>query len=297
MPGQHKRTNYAITSSPLFGIRGLNALARALKSDVATLEKLRASEAFYRLKDRETKPGKIRRIEDPPNDLKRVQARISKLLMRVIPPDYLYCPVRKRSAIQCAQEHFGAKQIWSLDIKEYFPSTPREFVFRFFRERLRCAGDIAGMLTDLTCFQNHLPTGAPSSPILAYFAHEKTWTEIAAACAEYDCRNTLWIDDHTVSGDRVPKALQWRIEAALRAGALRYHKRKFTHGGHLIVTGNLVGAGTFELPHSFFKSMRELRGQIADAPVAERPALRLKLKGKLQHAKTFAKNRDLIFDA
>ncbi len=216
--------------------------------------------------------------------------------MRVIPPDYLYCPVRRRSAIQCAQEHFGAAQIWSLDIKEYFPSTPREFVFRFFRDRLQCAGDIAGMLADLTCFQGHLPTGAPSSPILAYFAHEKTWTEIAVACAEYDCRNTLWIDDHTVSGERVPKALQWRIEAALRAGALRYHKLKFTHGRHLIVTGNLVGPGTFELPHSFFKSMRELRGRIADVPTDERPALRASLKGKLQHAKTFAKNRGLIFD-
>ncbi len=58
MLGRHKRANYAISKSPLFGIRGPNELARALSSNVPTLEKFRDSEAFYRLKDKETKPGK-----------------------------------------------------------------------------------------------------------------------------------------------------------------------------------------------------------------------------------------------
>lgn len=295
MPVQSRRA-YALTASPLFGLRGKNELARALKCEADSIEKLRDSDSFYRLKERETKPGKIRLIEDPPNELKRIQARISKLLMRIVPPDFLYCPVRKRGAIDCAQEHFGAPQVWSLDIKEYFPSTPREFIFRFFKDRLKCAGDIACVLTDLTCFRSHLPTGAPSSPILAYFAHEKTWTTIAAACVEYDCKNTLWIDDHTVSGERVPKALQWRIETALRAGGLRYHKLKFTHGRHLIVTGNVVGQGKFELPYAFYRGLRHTRRLISRSALEDRSRLRETLQGKIQHAKTFSKKRAVIFD-
>lgn len=281
-----RRTDrYVMSRSPLFNLRGMNEAARALSISPSEMERLRTSHPRYREWDEEKPSGGHRHIENPPDDLKKVQGRLTKLLMRVVPDEYLFCPVAKLGAVECAQMHYGAKQIWSLDIKDYFPNTSREKVFQFFRVQLQCAGDIAGALTDLVCFNGHLPQGAPSSPILAYFANRLAWSQIEELCNQMGCRMTLWIDDLTISGDRIPREFRWKVQSILRRARLTYHKEKFSHCRKLKTTGVMVAERSFELPNSYFKGVRELRRKVRSSPIEERAELRASLAGKLLYGR------------
>src|SRR3546814_19036470 len=61
-----------------------------------------------------------------------------------------------------------------LDIKKFFPNTPRVRVIASFQSIMGCRADVAGILGDLCTFEGHLPTGSPLSPILAYYSYHRS---------------------------------------------------------------------------------------------------------------------------
>ena len=65
------------------------------------------------------------------------------------------------------------KYILCIDIHSFYPSTDSIKVLQFYKHSLEIPNDIANILTNLTTFDAHLPTGAPTSVILAYFAYAK----------------------------------------------------------------------------------------------------------------------------
>src|SRR3546814_4728940 len=85
-----------------------------------------------------------------------------------------------------------------LDIKKFFPNTPRVRVIAFFQSIMGCRADVAGILGDLCTFEGHLPTGSPLSPILAYYSYHDMWAEIAAFCTAKGYTLTVYVDDVTI---------------------------------------------------------------------------------------------------
>src|SRR3546814_298384 len=71
-----------------------------------------------------------------------------------------------------------------------------------------CALPIFG---DLCTFEGHLPTGSPLSPILAYYSYHDMWAEIAAFCTAKGYTLTVYVDDVTISGAKVPVADVWHV--------------------------------------------------------------------------------------
>ena len=74
--------------------------------------------------------------------------------------------------------HVQNKYILCIDIHSFYPSTDSIKVLQFYKHSLEIPNDIANILTNLTTFDAHLPTGAPTSVILAYFAYAKTFEDI-----------------------------------------------------------------------------------------------------------------------
>jgi retron-type reverse transcriptase len=264
-PSANRRKRHPILQSPLYRMRNHRKLAALLGITIADLRKFRHSDKLYTEFDIPKKTGGARRVENPARKLKRVQARIARLLSRIEPPDYLYCPVKGRSYISNAARHLGNRAVRCLDIKKYFPSTTSYRVHWFFRSVMRCENDIADTLTSLATYCGHLPTGSPLSPLLAYFAHYDIWEAAAKVTRSNGLTLTIYIDDITISGTRVPKRVIWEIEKIIHSSGLRYHKEKCYFDRPAEVTGVVVGSEKLCPPNRQYKKLHQAKLALGEA--------------------------------
>ncbi len=231
-------------------------LSEYLFSDLSTLKNLSRSDDRYKCRVEDS-----RRIEEPPEDLKQVQRRISNLLLRIEPPAYLHTPAKKRSPITNAREHLDCQVIVSLDIKQYFPSIRRRKVFDFFFKTMRCSCKVSNLLADLCVFKGRLPTGSPSSGIIAYFSLIEMWEEIHNLTLSNECIFTLYADDLTISGKQIPKDLVSNVKKIIRSYELRLNDKKEKHRrspSPCEVTGNVIKDGVLKAPNRKHKKRHEL---------------------------------------
>lgn len=268
------RPTHTLDQSSLFKLGSRSKLAGLLGISTAELRALSAGDTLYSEFDIPKKSGGgLRHVENPCRALKRVQARLAKLLARINPPDFLFCPVKRRCYVTNAAAHRGNRVVQCLDIRKFFPSTPQRRVFWFFHSVMRCERDIAGLFANLACYQGHLPTGSPLSPIMAYFAYYDLWERIAAFCKERGYTFTVYIDDVTISGARVPKADIWEVRKMIHGMGLRYHKEKTFVDQPAEVTGVVLRDGELLAPFRQHKKMHEVRARFAKATDEDRETL------------------------
>ncbi|MGA1799277.1 reverse transcriptase family protein [Sphingomonas sp. 4RDLI-65] len=286
MPNKRK---IAINQSRLFKVSSPERLAKVLGTSLQDLRDLCALDLRYREFDIPKAGGKLRHCEDPVPALKAVHGRIASALSQIEAPDFLFCPVKGRSYISNAAAHRHNRAVRCLDIKRFFPSTPSRRVFWFFKTVMGLRGDAAGLLTDLATFKGRLPTGSPLSPILAYFAFHDMWAEIAAFCKSRDYVLTVYIDDVTVSGQKVPLSDLWYIKTIIRRYGLEYHKEKSFIDRPAEITGVILRDGAVSAPHRQHQKRKAaseaLRGGAIDIDVVGR---QLKgLEGQLRQIARF----------
>lgn len=254
---------YPVNQSPIYRLRSKRRLAEILRIDLISLKRLAHSERLYTEKEVIGKNGKPRLTERPSHELKQVQARISELLSRIEIPDFLFCPARGRSYITNASLHANNAVVRKLDIKEYFQRTSSKRVYWFFHSYMECAEDLAGILAAILTYKGHLPTGSPSSPILSYYAHIDMWEMVYTLAREAGCTLTVYMDDVTLSGVKVPDNLVWEIKKQIHRCGLHYHKEKFYAGQVSEVTGVIIRNGSLKLPNRQHKKIYELGQQLA----------------------------------
>ncbi len=217
-------------------------------------------------------------MENPRRELKLVQARIARLLGRITPPDYLFCPVKGRCYVTNAAQHRGQRVVHCLDIRKYFPSTPSRRVYWFFRNIMNCEMDIAAILTRLATYQGHLPTGSPLSPIMAFYAHYDVWEAIASHCKAHGYRLTVYIDDVTISGTALSPTVLWEIKRVIHGAGLRYHKEKRFVDRPSEITGVIVKGDQLVAPNRQLKKLYELQ---RDLKMPSTPNVKNKLRERL----------------
>lgn len=274
------RSPYPLDQSPLFKLRSRSRLAALLGVSDTELRALSVGDALYSEFDIPKKSGTgVRHVENPCRALKRVQAKLAKILARIDPPEFLFCPVKKRCYVTNAAAHKGNRVVQCLDIQKFFPSATQRKVFWFFSHIMQCERDIAGLLSNLVCYREHLPTGSPSSPIMAYFAYYDLWGRIATFCKERGHTFTVYIDDVTISGTRVPKVDIWQVRKMIHGAGLRYHKMKTFVDQPAEITGVVLREGQLVAPFRQHKKMHEARALLANADDDNRQALLGKLAG------------------
>jgi hypothetical protein len=254
--------SYPLERSPLYRLPSRRKLAELLRIDMKQLRRLSSDLHLYSHFTVPKKDGSTRMVDNPRDELKRVQRHIAKLLGRVLPPDILFCPVKGRSYIDNARRHLRHRVIHSLDVQKYFPNTKSRRVYWFFHTIMLCPPDVAAVLTKFACCDGHLPTGSPLSPILAYYAHVDVWDKVACIAQANGCVVSIWIDDITVSGSKVPTSVMWDIKRAIHAGGLRYHKEKRAVDRRAEVTGVVIRDGELLPPNRQRRKLRNLKREI-----------------------------------
>ncbi|WP_413989692.1 hypothetical protein ACMDCR_27655 [Labrys okinawensis] len=113
-----RRGSYTLEQSSLYRMTRRARLAELLGLTDAQLRHVtKYADTLYREFDQPKKSGSgTRHIEDPAKLLKTAQGKLAKLLSRIAPPDFLFCPVKRRSYVTNAARHRGNRVIRSLDI-------------------------------------------------------------------------------------------------------------------------------------------------------------------------------------
>jgi hypothetical protein len=274
------KPTYLMHQSPLFKLQQRGKLARLLHITPSELRALEIGTDQYNEFQRIKSSGiGTRHIENPIRELKRAQAHIARVLGRITPPDFLFCPVKRRCYVTNAAAHRNNRVVQCLDIKKFFPNTPQQRVFWFFHKVMHCSRDIAGLLAKLACYRNHLPTGSPLSPIMAYYAFYDLWAEIAIFCKDKGYTFTVYIDDVTVSGTSIPKADMWLIRQMIHKCGLVAHKAKTYVDRPAEITGVVVHAGKLLAPFRQHQKKHQARALLSEATGEERAALLGRISG------------------
>ena len=102
---------------------------------------------------------------------------------------------KEKSYLDNAHYHIGAQYVCTTDIRSFYNNCSRDRVYQFL-QKLLTSPDVAKLLSDITTL-NYIPTGSPSSQILAYFAYEEMFINMFNVSQEFNCKMTLYVDDLT----------------------------------------------------------------------------------------------------
>jgi RNA-directed DNA polymerase len=186
-------------SSPLYRLQTVHQLAELFGVTVAQLWELaKHPEKNYRVYPKKQKNGKLRTIEEPQGLMKKLQKKLQQIFKQERFPKYLSSPAKGRSPLSNVETHRGRTTTIELDIKNFYPSCREGTVFHLFRYTVCCSPQVSWILTQLVCFKGHLPTGAPSSPLLAFYAYEELFNLLYGLVAIY-YRLSLWVDNISYS--------------------------------------------------------------------------------------------------
>jgi len=146
-----------------------------------------------------------------------------------------------------------------MDLEDYFPSIPVNWVVNFFRH-LGYAGNVAFFLSSLCCKDGGLPQGAATSPPLSNLLVIQLDERLAGLAKSYDLRYTRYADDLAFSGGYIPHKFIKIVEEIVCDFGLSVNqsKTKLCVGqGRKVVTGLSVSGPVLKLPRSVKRSLRQ----------------------------------------
>jgi RNA-directed DNA polymerase len=278
---------YPIERSPFYRMGRLRDLATLLNSDLRTIQRLARDRREHYWRMERQLGGKQRLIVCPFGIMRQIQERIQSLCNRIEQPKYLQSPRRGHTAIGNAGLHSRAKMVAKLDIRQFYPSTTDEHVFRFFKHRMKMRDEIAGLITKLSTVDGKLPFGSPLSPVLCTLVHRDLFDQVNLYCHTSGLVMSLWVDDITISGDTVVDSVIWMVKQFIHVKGLKYHKvkvRALSRGvvvtGHFLTQSGMAPANKHHV--GVRDSLRELDN--TTEPTARLSLVR-SLIGKTNHAR------------
>lgn len=188
-------------------------------------DKPRNVSAFEKKKPNSTK---VRKLFNPYPRYKFILRKINKsLLIGDLAPGVLGGVVGKQVE-HVAKAHCGKEAIFSIDLKDFFPSIHGGQVISLFK-RAGCSPEVCGLLADLITFDGCLPQGFPTSTAVANWVAYDLDMQHLGHCEKHDITRTRWVDDMTFSGrystlkDSIPSLI-----GAIKHHGLKVNNRKTT---------------------------------------------------------------------
>jgi RNA-directed DNA polymerase len=250
----------------------LVSLSAAPELKYDPFDSIREPRPFQRLP-----PSKPRPIDNPLRELRFVQKRIYRRLLRPICfPEHILGAVPTRSVRHNAERHLKSGLLVTLDIRQCFPSITNLQVYGVWSKLLGCSPPVAKVLTELTTFRRHLPQGAATSAFLANLFIWMIDEPIRTKCSQLSVTYSTWIDDLAFSGESARDLIQPAV-AALAAHGLRVKREKIKIMGPRaikLLTGTRLGSQRIRAPKEKLSRIRsgihKLRSGLVDDRDEER---------------------------
>jgi hypothetical protein len=231
-------------------------------------------------------------IDNPTGELKIVQRRINRVLLRpVTVPSYLCGGVPGKSVLDNVLLHFGAREIITLDIKSFFRSITNIQVYRVWAKTLDCSPKVSSLLTKLTTFERHLPQGAPTSTLLANLVLFSVDQPIRDECERHGVMYSTWVDDLAFSGFDARLVIRTAVAALQNAGFSVSHRklRVMGSGSRQVINGILLGRFPSVLPERLSRLRAGIHNlRLGRVPVPEIQGYTRSLRGGIAHVASIA---------
>lgn len=157
-------------------------------------------ETFYIFK----KSGGVREINAPTNSLCIIQRRLNDILQLIYKPRISTNGfVLGRNILTNSKRHIKKNNVVNIDLKDFFPSINFGRVRGLFLKEPFCLSNIvATTLAQLCCFNNALPQGAPTSPVISNFICRNLDKRLIEFAKNNRCSYTRYADDITFSTNK-----------------------------------------------------------------------------------------------
>jgi len=182
-----------------------------------------------------------RLIEEPIEELKVIQRQLIPWLEQFPLHSAVY-GIKGKSAVSNAAVHQGANIVIRLDIHKFFQSTTRDIIHRSLRyaahinsvskritDYIYNTCDTCLIYSDLGMMSDRLPTGAPTSPILANIAFSRYDYILDCLAKEYELMYTRYVDDLTFSGRYRPAGFVTRVKEIISPYQINWKKIDSSH--------------------------------------------------------------------
>jgi retron-type reverse transcriptase len=192
----------------------------------------------YREFDIAKADGGTRKIRAPEPRLKLLQSRLSDLLYLSISDISKENPKfwravhgfsKDRSIITNAYRHRMKQYVFNVDIKDFFGSINFGRVRGYFiKDRhFQLNPDIATLIAQIACYDNSLPQGSPSSPVVSNLIGNLLDARLLLLARQNRCSYSRYADDLTFSTNeqKFPEAIGFEVSSGTwEAGAALHHE-------------------------------------------------------------------------
>ena len=201
--------------------------------------------------------------------------------------DFVYGFVKGRSAICAAGVHINATWIYSIDIEDFFPSTPASLI-KTNLQNLGYTEKACDLIVPLCCYRDGLAQGAPSSPVLSNLVMSDIDSQILKISQDLDVRLTRYADDIVFSGQgKFPEALKEQAKAIFdnTCWNLSSQKEYFAEAPkRLKVHGLLIHGDKPRLTKGYRNRIRAFNHLLRTGKVSEKDIKRL--TGHIKYSKS-----------
>ncbi len=240
---------------------------------------------------------KGRIINNPDDKLKKIQKRLLKYLCKIETPNYLISGKKGLSYLDNARNHVSKyNYVVTSDISGFYKNCKRRHVYIMLRKKFKMSEDIAGIITDFVCCDEYVPTGSPTSQIIAFFTYSEIFDKINEFAQEKKYIFTLYVDDMTFSSkEYIDRKILYEIELELRKKNLKFKNKKtkrYSKKENCVITGVAIDKnGNLRVPNKQRNSIIETFKEFEKTKDEQ---VYLKLKGKIQAVRMIENN---IFSA
>jgi hypothetical protein len=213
--------------------------------------------------------GKLRNLAIPTGRLRSVHERLKFQLNKIKQPYYLCSPRKGVGQRDNAERHIEGAQLIKIDIRQFYPRTMQEDIWRWAHYTMGIRDDVAGLLAKLVAIDGRMPFGSPVSPVLTTLVHRPMFDRIYEVCGVRALAMSLWVDDLTLSGVEITGETITEVRQVIRDGGFQTHKiEHLTTARPIDITGVPIAAGRVLAPLALHRRIQDgftaLRAAVTD---------------------------------
>lgn len=240
-----KAKKYPLNQCTLYKCNSKRKLENALTIEPGQLKLINSVIKYSHFEIDKKDSTEKRQITAPKYTLKQIQRRILRLIQFIERPEWVIAGTKEKSYIDNGEFHLKSNYALMVDIKKFYDNCKREYVYRFFHDKMLNSPDVAEILTNIVTYEGGIPTGCPTSQLIAYYAYEDMFASIKKIADNYGCLFSLYVDDMTFSSEKPfdLNALKRAVDIELRKYRHRpkYKKIKYySKNDPKPITGTIV---------------------------------------------------------
>lgn len=192
-----------------FQLKTRQDVANLLEVDLQVLKYhlyISSPSSRYRTFSIPKRSGGSRKISSPATALKIIQMKLNFIFKLVYPPKpSVHSFLPERNIRSNSEKHSNRRNVFNVDLKDFFPSINLGRVRGMFMAYpYKLDKDAATVLAQICCFNNELPQGAPTSPMISNMICARMDSELQMLAKKTQCFYTRYADDITFSNHRKP---------------------------------------------------------------------------------------------